>query len=104
MKRIVPLVGRALALLALLTLVQAGPAAAAPPLGVVNLNTASVAQLTQLPGIGESRARAIVELRRKRGGFKSVEELREVKGIGEKSFQKLRAHVTVKPLARPRRH
>jgi competence protein ComEA len=96
MKRILPLAGRALALLAVLALLQGGKATGAPPAALVNLNTASTAQLMELPGIGESRARAIVALRQQRGGFKSVDELRDVKGIGEKALEKLRPLVTVK--------
>lgn len=57
--------------------------------GVINLNTATTAELTRLPGIGESRAKAIVELRTKMNGFKSLEDLLRVKGIGRKSFRKL---------------
>ena len=74
----------------------ARPAAAAQPApvapsaqGVINLNTASVEELTRLPGIGQSRAQAIVELRTKLHGFKSVEDILRVKGIGRKSFRKL---------------
>lgn len=63
--------------------------AAAGPQGVINLNTATVAELTRLPGIGESRAAAIIELRTKMQGFKSVEDILRVKGIGRKSFKKL---------------
>ncbi len=69
---------------------QPAPApAAAGPQGVINLNTASVQELTRLPGIGESRAAAIIELRSKMQGFKSVEDILRVKGIGRKSFKKL---------------
>ena len=50
---------------------------------VIDLNTASVADLTRLPGIGEKRAQAIVDYRESSGPFQSVEELTEVKGIGE---------------------
>ena len=60
---------------------------------MVNVNTASAEELQLLPGIGESRARALLELRKRRGGFKSVEELREVKGIGESSFERMRPYV-----------
>jgi competence protein ComEA len=67
---------------------------AAPKLvGTVNINTATPEQLELLPGIGESRAKAIVELRKQRGGFKSVEELAEVKGIGEAALERLRPYV-----------
>jgi competence protein ComEA len=61
--------------------------------GVVNVNTASVEELQLLPGVGEARARAIVDLRKQRGGFKSLEELRAVKGIGDASLERLRPHV-----------
>ena len=59
--------------------------------GVVNVNTASVEELQLLPGVGEVRARAIVDLRKQRGGFKSLEELRAVKGIGDASLERLRS-------------
>ena len=62
--------------------------------GVVNVNTASVEELQLLPGVGEARARAIVELRKQRGGLKSVEDLLSVKGIGEASLERLRPHVS----------
>ncbi len=58
--------------------------------GTVNINTATPEQLELLPGIGEARARAVVAMRKQRGGFKSVEELTEVKGIGEASLERLR--------------
>jgi len=61
--------------------------------GVVNVNTASVEELQLLPGVGEARARAIVELRKQRGGLKSLEDLGDVKGIGEASLERLRPHV-----------
>ena len=62
---------------------------------VVNLNTASAAQLESLPGIGARTAARIVEYRQKNGAFKKVEELMNVKGIGEKSFLKLKSRITV---------
>ncbi len=70
---------------------------AAPPRPavVVNLNTATVVELQQLPGIGEKVASRIVEYRTKKGPFKKIEELMNVQGIGEKSFLKLRAQLTV---------
>ena len=69
--------------------------AAAAPASIVNLNTATVSQLATLPGIGETAAQRIVEYRDKNGGFKKVEELMNVKGIGEKSFLKLKPLVTL---------
>lgn len=70
-------------------------AGAAKPAAMVNLNTATAAELEQLPGIGAKVAARIVEYRTKKGPFKKVEELMNVQGIGEKSFLKLRAQLTV---------
>ena len=65
--------------------------AASPALqGTLNLNQATVEQLVLLPGVGESRARAIVAFRKQHGPFKAVEELQEVKGIGEAGFARLK--------------
>jgi competence protein ComEA len=61
----------------------------------VNLNTATVAQLENLPGIGKSTAERILEYRQKSGGFKKIEDLMNVRGIGEKSFLKLKPLITV---------
>jgi competence protein ComEA len=69
--------------------------AAVTPAAPVNLNTATVAQLDSLPGIGKATAERIVEYRQKNGGFKKVEDLMNVKGVGEKSFLKLKAYITV---------
>jgi competence protein ComEA len=70
-----------------------GPAPAAPPAGVVNVNTASTEELQLLPGVGAARAQALIELRKQRGGFKSVEELKDVKGIGDAGLERLRPFV-----------
>jgi competence protein ComEA len=67
------------------------PVAATP----ININTATVEQLDKLPGIGPKVAARIIEHRQKNGPFKKVEELMNVKGIGEKSFLKLKSQVTV---------
>jgi competence protein ComEA len=72
----------------------ARPAPVRPPV-VVNLNTATVAELQQLPGIGAKTAGRIVEYRQKKGPFKKPEELMNVQGIGEKSFLKLKSQITV---------
>lgn len=72
------------------------PAAAASS-APVNLNTATAAQLEALPGIGARTAALIVEYRQKNGGFKKIEELMNVKGVGEKSFLKLKPLVTITP-------
>ncbi len=73
---------------------KSAPAVVTP----VNLNTATAADLEALPGVGSSTARLIIEHRDKNGGFKKVEELMNIKGIGEKSFLKLKPMVTVAPV------
>ena len=67
----------------------------APLTGKINLNTATVQDLTKLPRIGEKVALRIVEYRQKHGGFKKTEELMNVKGIGEKTFDKMREHLSI---------
>ncbi len=70
-------------------------AAAKPaPTGKVNINTASAQQLTVLPGVGEKLAARIVEYRQKSGAFKTVQELMNVRGIGEKNLAKIQAYLT----------
>jgi competence protein ComEA len=73
------------------------PTAAAPqpPGEKVNLNTASADELQTLPGIGPSYAQRIVEYRDKNGPFKKVEDLLNVRGIGEKTFDRIRDRITV---------
>jgi competence protein ComEA len=81
-------------LLLALALALFGPLAFA----AVDLNTASKEELVALPGIGPAKAQAILDYRKLNGGFKSVEELKDVKGIGAKRFEKLRSDLTVAPV------
>jgi len=67
----------------------------ATPSAPVNINTASAADLDALPGIGAKTAALIVEYRQKNGPFKKVEELMNVRGIGEKNFLKLKPQLTI---------
>ena len=78
---------------------QQEPAAQAPAkaAATVNLNTATADQLDSLPGVGPAMAARILEYRQKNGGFKKIEELMNIKGIGEKNFLKLKPLVVVTP-------
>lgn len=67
----------------------------AKPAVIVNLNTATSAELETLPGVGAKMAARIIEYRQKKGPFKKVEELMNVQGIGEKNFLKLKPQLTV---------
>lgn len=96
MKRFSRFTAFAMALaLAALTFVAPVLAAKPAPASKVNLNSATVEQLTALPGVGEKLAGRIVEYRQKAGGFKAANELMNVVGIGEKNFTKLQPYITV---------
>jgi competence protein ComEA len=97
---LVPLLGLVLVALA----APAVPAAPVPPppppkkevpAQPIDINAAGEQELVALPGIGEATARLIVEWRKEHGPFRRVEDLMKVKGIGEKSFEKLRPYVKV---------
>jgi len=64
----------------------------------IDLNTATLSQLDGLPGIGPVIAERILELREKSGPYKRIEDLMNIRGIGEKKFLKLKDLITVKPL------
>lgn len=61
----------------------------------VNINTATLEELEQLPGIGPAKAQAIIDDRTQNGKFKSAEDLKRVKGIGDSTFDKLKSEVAV---------
>jgi competence protein ComEA len=76
---------------------KAAPAAPAAPAAAerININTAGVDELVALPGIGRAYAERIVEYRAKNGPFKKPEDLLNVRGIGEKTLERIRDRVTV---------
>jgi competence protein ComEA len=76
---------------------SAKPAVSAASTEIINLNTATATQIASLPGIGPKTADLIVQYRQKNGPFKKVEEIMNVRGVGEKSFLKLKSRLTVGP-------
>ena len=90
----------ALALFLVTTATAAGNDSAArgttPALtGVVNVNAATAEELSLLPGVGPAKAQAIIRYRTEHGAFKRVEDLSQVKCIGEKQLEKIRPHVAL---------
>lgn len=65
------------------------------PTTKININTATIEELVQLPGIGEVKARNIIEYRNKNGYFTSIDELINVNGIGEKTLDKIKDFITI---------
>jgi len=63
--------------------------------GLININQASLEELDALDGIGPSKAQAIIDYRNSHGGFKSIEEITKVKGIGQVTFEKIKNRITV---------
>ena len=63
--------------------------------GLVNLNTADVAALMTLPGIGESRAKAIISYREQHGAFTKIEDIMKISGIKQAAFSKIKDKITV---------
>jgi competence protein ComEA len=70
----------------------------------VDLNQATLSDLEALPGIGPKLAQRVIEHRDEKGPFRSVDDLRQVKGIGRKKFDRLRPHVLVTNTKSPARH
>jgi competence protein ComEA helix-hairpin-helix repeat region len=74
---------------------KAAATATATATAPVNLNTATAEQLATIPGVGPKMAERIIDYRQKNGGFKKVEDLMNVSGVGEKSFLKMKPLITV---------
>jgi len=72
----------------------------APPAHSIDLNSATVEQLQQVPGIGPSTAKAIVNFRQKSGPFQKVEDLLAIKGISKARFEKMRPYLTIGTMTR----
>ncbi len=81
--------------LAILTLGTVPTLSAAEENDPIDLNQATVRELIQLPGVGEVIAKRIVDFREEHGPFKRVEDLMKIKGIGEKSLEKIRPYIRV---------
>lgn len=63
--------------------------------GYISLNNSTFEELTSIPGLGESKAKSILEYRSKNNGFKSIDELMNVSGIGEKVFEKIKVYFSL---------
>lgn len=63
--------------------------------GIININTADESELTKINGIGPSKAKAIISYREEKGGFKSIEDIKNVSGIGEGTFLKIKDSISV---------
>lgn len=70
------------------------PAGTAAAKGLIDINTASASRLEELPGIGPGKAQAIVDYRQAKGSFRTPEELKKVKGIGQKTYDGLKDRIT----------
>jgi competence ComEA-like helix-hairpin-helix protein len=69
-----------------------------PPPHSIDLNSATLEQLEQLPGVGKVRAQSILDYRRKSGGFRSVNDLLVIHGFSKKEVEKLRPYAVVRPI------
>ncbi|MNN66348.1 ComE operon protein 1 [compost metagenome] len=70
------------------------PAGTVAAKGLIDINTASASRLDELPGIGPGKAQAIVEYRQSKGPFRTPEDLKNVKGIGQKTYDGLKDRIT----------
>lgn len=74
---------------------KAEPTQAKPISSIVNINSAGLEELMTLKGIGEVKANAIITYRKENGGFSAPEEIKNVKGIGEKTYQNIAPYITI---------
>jgi competence protein ComEA len=76
-------------------LLAGGVSFAGDAAGKVNINQATVKELSGLPGIGKKKAEAVVAYRKENGAFTHVDDIRKVEGIGKKTLEKIRGYLTV---------
>lgn len=62
---------------------------------IININTASSTEIQTLPGIGQSKAESIIKYREENGGFKAIDEIKNISGIGDMTFEKLKDKITI---------
>ncbi|TES91324.1 MAG: helix-hairpin-helix domain-containing protein [Candidatus Cloacimonadota bacterium] len=67
-----------------------------PLKGKININSAGFNELQRIPGIGPAYSKKIIEYRKKHKGFKNIAEIKRIKGIGEKKFEKMKNYITIK--------
>jgi len=91
----------AVAFLLFISAGRAGAQKKTPPAQPVDLNSASAAELQQVPGIGPATAKSIINFREKSGPFRRVEDLLAIHGISKTALEKMRPYVRVKPLQTP---
>lgn len=63
--------------------------------GLININSANLEELKKISGVGDVKAQSIIEYREKNGGFKSIDEIKNIDGIGEKTFEKIKDKITI---------
>ena len=73
----------------------AAPAGGLPPGPLININTASASELDALQGVGPSTAQKIIDYRTENGGFKTIDEIKNVPGIGDAKFAAMKDSITV---------
>lgn len=94
MRKSLPILVAAFLILSLSTVAMAADNAPAVAGGIVNINTADTAQLSMLPRVGLKAAQRIVDYRTEHGPFKKTTDLMQVKGFGQKSFDRLSGYLT----------
>lgn len=63
--------------------------------GKININTSDLSKLKEIPGVGDVKAKSIIDYREKNGGFKSIEDIKNIDGIGDKTFEKIKDSITI---------